>query len=111
MHPRVQSLLADFAKYVVEDYDIHFIIETHSEYLVRRSQVLVGDAKYKDEQELYHNNPFSVYYFDESRGVYDMKYQTTGAFVEKFGPGFIDVAPLANMQILMNVKNQMMSNV
>ena len=29
---------------------VNVLVETHSEYLVRRSQVLVAEAKYKDEQ-------------------------------------------------------------
>lgn len=43
LHPKYQSLLADMFVEAYQKYNIHFIIETHSEYLIRKLQVLVAD--------------------------------------------------------------------
>lgn len=94
LHPAVQSRLADVFKMATEEYPVNFILETHSEYLIRRSQVLVAEAKYNDEQELANKCPFKVYYLPEAGTgkPYDMEYQTNGKFAKRFGKGFCDVA-------------------
>lgn len=94
LHPAVQSRLADVFKMATEEYPVNFILETHSEYLIRRSQVLVAEAKYKDEQELANKCPFKVYYLPEigTGKPYDMEYQTNGRFIQEFGAGFFDEA-------------------
>ena len=45
LHPKYQSLLADMFVEAYQKYNIHFIIETHSEYLIRKLQVLVADKE------------------------------------------------------------------
>lgn len=45
LHPNHQSILADMIVEAYQKYGIHFIIETHSEYLIRKLQVLVADKK------------------------------------------------------------------
>ena len=92
MHPNLQSKLADLFLDVYKRFGINVLVETHSEYLVRRSQVLVAEAKYKDEQELAEKCPFKVYYFPEAgKGQpYDMEYQISGRFLKSFGDGFYD---------------------
>lgn len=94
LHPKYQAMLADMFFDAYTNYNIHFLIETHSEYLVRRTQVLVAEAKYKDEQELAEKCPFRVYYLPrlEDGKPYDLGYQTNGKFKNKFGKGFLDVA-------------------
>ena len=47
LHPKYQSLLADMFVEAYQKYNIHFIIETHSEYLIRKLQVLVADKENK----------------------------------------------------------------
>ncbi len=93
LHPALQSKLADLFL-EVSKLGVNVLVETHSEYLVRRSQVLVAEAKYKDEQELEEKCPFKVYYFPETgKGQpYDMEYRVDGKFNKKFGKGFFDVA-------------------
>ena len=93
LHPALQSKLADLFM-EVSKLGASVLVETHSEYLVRRSQVLVAEQKYKDEQELAEKCPFKVYYIPEaSKGQpYDMEYRTDGKFGKKFGKGFFDVA-------------------
>lgn len=90
LHPSLQSRLADMFL-DAEKYGVHFVIETHSEYLVRRSQVIVAEMNLKDE-DLAYENPFRVYYFPESKPPYDMNYRPDGCFLEEFGSGFFDEA-------------------
>ena len=101
LHPMYQSLLTDMFLDAYTKYRISFIIETHSEYLVRRSQVLVA-GKYEDEQELAKKCPFKVYYLPkpEDGKPYDMEYQTNGAFGQSFGKGFYDEASMLSFQVL-----------
>jgi predicted ATPase len=122
LHPALQSKLADFFADVVANFGGRYIIETHSEYLVRRSQVLValdnmarektdtlcdtsmrsmGEFKeireHKVEKPLF--EVFSVTYFDKD-GQRSMKYQKSGRFDQSFGPGFFDEAGKSNMRLI-----------
>ena len=102
LHPMLQSKLADFF-YELYRYGFYFIIETHSEYLIRRSQVIVKEGNmynsslsFDDEKSLfgpYFYNPFKVIYFPENgQPPYDMLYRTDGKFSNEFGTGFFDEA-------------------
>ena len=91
LHPRLQSKLADLFAAVAEDESYNFLVETHSEYLIRRTQVLVAEMNLTEE-ELEKQNPFKVYYFPAEDLPYDMKYTTNGHFEEAFGTGFFDEA-------------------
>ena len=96
LHPAIQSKLAELFYEVSSNYGIRFIIETHSEYLIRRSQVVVAENSDKESW----SNPFAVYYFPEDDVPYDMKYTQSGRFEEKFGVGFFDAASELNMRII-----------
>lgn len=91
LHPRLQSKLADLILEVTKDPSYKFLIETHSEYLIRRTQVLVAEMGL-EETDLEKQNPFKVYYFPEDGIPYEMKYLTSGRFENKFGEGFFDEA-------------------
>lgn len=103
LHPMLQSKLADLFYTLNQDYGFKFIIETHSEYLIRKTQVIVGN-RYKTEEDL-KKNPFKVYYFPADGIPYDMCYTTTGLFKEKFGDGFINEAGRLHMTLIKNAKN------
>lgn len=94
LHPALQSKLADLFKevYNMTEGRVRFIVETHSEYLIRRSQVLVAEEHYADEEMLEKENPFKVYYFPKDGTPYDMIYRLNGHFEEAFGEGFFDEA-------------------
>lgn len=91
LHPRLQSKLADLFAEITKDGSYNFLVETHSEYLIRRTQVLVAEMNLSEE-ELEKHNPFKVYYFPSEGLPYDMKYTTSGHFEEAFGSGFFDEA-------------------
>lgn len=97
LHPSMQSMLADVFYDAYLNYGIHFIIETHSEYLIRRTQAIV--AGYKTSEE-FDNNPFSVYYIDKGGNAYDLVYKESGRFENSFGKGFFDEASRSSLEIL-----------
>lgn len=103
LHPMLQSKLADLFYELNDKYGLRFIIETHSEYLIRETQVIVGDRfKNKDTDEFISENPFKVFYFPADGAPYDMGYMSSGLFKEKFGDGFINEAGRLHMTVLKN---------
>ena len=104
LHPMLQSKLADLLFELNFKYNFRFIIETHSEYLVRRSQVIVWDKCATDEK--LKETPFKVYYFPSEGIPYDMVYTTSGLFEKKFGEGFINEAGKLHMAVLKNAQKQ-----
>lgn len=92
LHPSLQSKLADLITEVAMDDSYKFLIETHSEYFIRRTQVLVAEMNIESEEELTKQNPFKVYYFPAEGIPYDMMYRPDGRFSEEFGKGFFDEA-------------------
>lgn len=98
LHPKVQSKLADLFYVLNNDRGFKFLVETHSEYLIRRTQVLVAEMNLLEE-ELEKQNPFKVYYFDPQVGPYDMHYLSSGRFGNKFGEGFFDEASRSALTI------------
>lgn len=92
LHPSLQSRLTTLFESINKRYGIKFIIETHSEYLIRQSQVLVNIAKYKDTTDIIENNVFETYYFPSENTPYKMRYRLDGKFSNEFGTGFFDVA-------------------
>lgn len=88
LHPSMQSKLAD----MFLDASIHgvgIIAETHSEYMIRRSQVIVAE-KFKEKND--YKPDFKVYYCPMKPAPYDMEYRSDGCFMNEFGPGFFDEA-------------------
>ncbi|WP_305156652.1 AAA family ATPase, partial [uncultured Muribaculum sp.] len=94
LHPDAQSKLATLLYEVNDKFGIKFIVETHSEYMIRRCQIIAAKAL-KDGKI----NPFRVYYFQHNDVPYDMGFQKNGKFIESFGPGFLDVADNAAIEL------------
>lgn len=92
LHPQKQSQLIDFFTSISEEFNIKFIIETHSEYLVRKSQVMVASKHYESQEQLMKECPYRVYYFPANDIPYQMNYRPDGKFSNKFGSGFFDEA-------------------
>lgn len=100
LHPCLQSKIVDLIADVNKTYGFNFIIETHSEYLIRKSQVLVSNANYQDDEALVEDNWFKTFYFPSNDIPYDMEYTKSGLFRRKFGPGFFDEAGGMHLEIL-----------
>lgn len=95
IHPKLQSKLAELFEYVHRECGFRFLIETHSEYMIRKTQAMIATGEVKFE-----NNPFRVYYFPDNKPPYDMVYQSNGTFAQPFGEGFYDAASGLSFQVL-----------
>lgn len=113
LHPMIQSKLADlfedFTQTFCDPYMHTLIVETHSEYLVRRTQIMAAEYVEKyGEDEMEEMIPFKVFYFPTERGKqpYDMQYLPNGMFANKFDSGFFDEAGRMHMEILKKSKKR-----
>lgn len=97
LHPALQSKIADLIYEVNKQFGIKFIIETHSEYIIRRSQVIGLKNKLVGSQEI--NNPFKVYCFSLKGEPYEMKYTQEGRFDRNFEEGFLDAATNSSKEL------------
>lgn len=100
LHPNFQSRLAEIFLDATTNYRAEFIIETHSEYLIRKSQVLVSKMEFLNNQEAEEQSPFSVYYLPHKGKPYSLGYRKDGKFREKFGSGFYDESSKLTFEIL-----------
>ena len=99
LHPKYQSLLADMFVEAYQKYNIHFIIETHSEYLIRKLQVLVADK----ENKLTANEVSLNYVEKNDEGIShnrQIKIKEDGRLDGSFGTGFFDEADNMAMDLL-----------
>ena len=99
LHPKYQSLLADMFVEAYQKYNIHFIIETHSEYLIRKLQVLVAEKKLEAEDVLLN------YVEKNEEGVShnrQIKIEEDGDLSESFGTGFYDEADNLAIKLFQN---------
>ena len=91
LHPNMQSKIADLLVKSNSVLGTRYIVETHSEYLIRKLQYLVakGTLNKKD---------IVIYYFDQdpTKEEYIKKIQIDdyGMLSEEFGSGFVDEASL-----------------
>lgn len=97
LHPALQSLIADMLFDAYEKFKLEFIVETHSEYLIRSTQLLVknNDLEYKLNE-----NPFGVIYFDKEQKQWKMNYREDGKFIEDFGEGFYNESARLTIDLL-----------
>jgi predicted ATPase len=99
LHPALQSKLADMFVDAARTFNTQFIIETHSEYLIRKLQYLTAKGKIKPEDT-------AIYYFyppdDVPPGEEQVKridIQEDGSLTDDFGTGFFDEADKIAMSI------------
>ena len=104
LHPQYQSMLAEMFVEAYKKYNIHFIIETHSEYLIRKLQLLVAQKEIESERV----SISYVYAPDiEDRPLYTSQIQSItinadGSLNGKFGKGFFDEADNLALSLLSN---------
>lgn len=102
LHPKLQAELADFffSKNISSN---NLVIETHSEHIIRKVQVLVAQGEVKKEQ-------IAVYYFnkDEKTGITsikEMELEDNGFFKEPWPDGFFDDSYNLTKELLKANKN------
>lgn len=100
LHPRYQSWLAEMFVDAYENYNIHFIIETHSEYLIRKLQTLVAtkiiDSKQTSIAYVYDLAHLPLY----TPQVKTIGISEDGRLMDSFGSGFFDEADNLALNLL-----------
>lgn len=99
LHPKFQSRLAEMFVEAYREYNIRFIVETHSEYLIRKLQVMVADK----ENELTSNDVSLNYVDKDENGIShnrQIKILEDGRLSEPFGSGFYDEADDLAMELM-----------
>ena len=100
LHPALQAKLADFLVECSTKFNIQFVIETHSEYIIRRMQYLVANTYYGKNNILPQINSenVNIYYFNdptelgiESDYTFEINFKKDGGLTKSFGAGFFDV--------------------
>ncbi len=99
LHPKYQSLLADMFVDAYKTFGQHFIIETHSEYLIRRLQLLVAGVDVDEKQKLDKNDVSIAYIYTKEEAekenqpiVKNIAICEDGYLDDTFGSGFFDEA-------------------
>ena len=105
LHPKYQSLLADMFVDAYQKGKIHFIIETHSEYLIRRLQLLV--AGIETEKKLDKNDVSIAYIYTKDEAekenqprVKNIAICEDGYLDDTFGSGFFDEATKLSRKLM-----------
>ena len=95
LHPVLQSKLADMFVDATNNFNVQIIVETHSEYIVRRMQFLVAKKYFKKSYNELSIDKVNIYYFNSKidksgRKAYEIKFNEKGQLSEDFGTGFYD---------------------
>ena len=106
LHPKFQSKLADMFMETNELYNINFILETHSEYLIRKLQYLVASDKLDTDKVIvyYLNEPDAQKRSKDVSQVVEININEDGSLDGDFGAGFFDEATNWKFE-LMRLKN------
>jgi AAA15 family ATPase/GTPase len=107
LHPNFQSRLADLFIDAAWKFNHNFIIETHSEYMVRKFQYWVAKGKIRPED-------VKLYYFANKNNdetvmdvaIKEIKILRNGDLSEPFGDGFYDEAINLQYDLLKIKKTQ-----
>lgn len=110
LHPALQSKLAVFFVELANKYNKQIIIETHSEYIIRKMQYLVANHYKKNTNQLptIGSDEVNIYYFNdpvvqiknEEPYTYEIKFNENGLLDKDFGSGFIDEASNLTIDLL-----------
>ena len=101
LHPALQSKLADMFVELSKTFNIQFIIETHSEYLIRKFQYLTAKKviEPKDTQIHYFYHPDKVPLGETQ--TYPINITKDGSLTRNFGKGFFDEADNIAMELFL----------
>jgi hypothetical protein len=100
LHPKLQSKLADLILDAAKKFNIQFIIETHSEYLIRKLQFLTA------KEELPINGTVIYYFYEPSKKpvkeplIKKINILKDGSLSDEFGVGFFDEAINLKLELL-----------
>jgi len=101
LHPSFQSKLAQMFVEVCKENDIHFIVETHSEYLIRKLQTMVAMNNVSaDEISLNYVYGMDDYVSPSDSRVKNIEIRKDGSLSDSFGSGFFDEADNLSMDLM-----------
>ncbi len=105
LHPALQSKLADMFMDAIKEFEIQIIVETHSEYLIRKLQYLtaIKEIKPEDTQLYYFYPPDDVP--EGENQIYPINMQEDGRLTRPFGTGFFDESSNLMMEIIKSSLN------
>jgi len=96
LHPAMQSKLADMFSILHKERNLDFVIETHSEYMVRRFQNLVAKGEVNTEDII-------INYFWKDKGIHKCKqieFREDGGLDDTFEKGFFDESLMLELDLL-----------
>ena len=105
LHPRFQSMLAELFVFAYKVFGVHFVIETHSEYIIRKLQLLVAENK------IDHDDISIQYVYDSTDRpkhkpkIKNIHIRKDGMLDGTFGSGFFDEADMLSMYLLTSTGN------
>lgn len=109
LHPALQSKLADFLAETIKTSSIKIIVETHSEYLIRKLQYLTAKGEVKPEDTV-------IYYFydpnhpavlnNDVEQIKKITINEKGALSDDFGTGFFDEADNIALELFLLKNHQ-----
>lgn len=102
LHPMLQSRLADMFYDAFNQFGIHFILETHSEYFIRRFKLLVAKG------EIDRTNILIYYIFGTGEEqLRKLEILDNGKLSGSFGEGFFDHSDSMELELYsINLKNR-----
>jgi hypothetical protein len=87
LHPNLQTILFTLICKIIKGLKFNFIIETHSEYIIRAIQLLIA-------KKVISENEIRLYYFEnpEAKGtnIKRIRIDRNGFLLDKFSSGFLD---------------------
>jgi hypothetical protein len=100
LHPAFQSKIAEMLVDLQKTFNVNLIIETHSEYFIRKLQYLTATNEIKPDDAViyYFNNPKKVPEGEEQ--IKKITIDKNGSLSDSFGPGFIDEGTNLKFEIL-----------
>ena len=106
LHPAFQSKIAEMIIDAHKTFGVNFIIETHSEYFIRKLQLLTANKTIKSEDSIiyYFNNP--KYLRENEKLVKEITIDEYGGLSDSFGKGFIDEATGLKFELINLNKKQ-----
>lgn len=85
LHPNNQSLLSELIVEACQEIGIQFLIETHSEYIIRKLQVLTASKKILSSN-------IKIYYISKNEEIRNIELDVLGNVSHEFKDGFFDEA-------------------
>lgn len=107
LHPELQSKLADFFASVIKTFPgLQLIVETHSEYMIRKLQYLVA------KEEMMSKDCVILYFNTKQSDITKEKVNTieildNGMLSDHFGSGFYDEVALLQIELMNLIKQRL----